>query len=532
MEPGDDSAMSTPQPLQAPRPVEAGAAAPEPSPASPPPAGTAPVRWIALIAAVAFAVELAVSTRYGYHRDELYFLAAGQHPAFGYVDQPPLTPLLARLTAAVSGNSLIALRLVPALVMAALIALTAAMSRLLGAGRTGQVLAALAAATCAEFLGAMHLLTTTTPDFLFWGITLLLVIKLLLSQDRRWWVAIGACAGVASEFKWGIGFLVGGLAAGFALTPARRLATGRWLVLGAALAAALAAPDVIWQAAHGWPAFDVFGGLQQGAWDNRAGYWIAQVIYTGVALVPVWIGGLLWTLRRPAGRPFRCLGLAAVIVIVIFFALGGKPYYPGGIFTFLFAAGSVPLERRLAARPRVLAGRLPRAAVTGTVMVVLGAAALPVLLPVLPARVLHTVPLQNINYDLAETIAWPKEVSQVARAYRGLPPAVRARTAILAGNYGEAGAIDRFGPADGLPQAYSGANNFWYWGPPPARDTDAIAINVDPGLLRREYASMRRIGTFENGLGVSDDEEGAALYLAAGLRSGWGRAWPRFRDFA
>ena len=528
---GHDSAMNTPQPQQAPPHPADGAVASESASVRPPASATAPVRWIALIAAVAFAVELAVSSRYGYHRDELYFLAAGQHPAFGYVDQPPLTPLLARLTAAVSGNSLVVLRLVPALVMAALIALTAAMSRLLGAGRIGQVLAALAAATCAEFLGAMHLLTTTTPDFLFWGITLLLVIKLLLSQDRRWWVAIGACAGVASEFKWNIGFLVAGLAAGFALTPARRLASGRWLVLGAVLAAALAAPDVIWQAAHGWPAFDVFGGLQQGAWDNRAGYWIAQVIYTGVALVPVWIGGLAWTLRRPAGRPFRCLGIAAVFVIVIFFVLGGKPYYPGGIFTFLFAAGSVPLERRLVTRSRVLAGRLPRAAVTGTVMVVLGVAALPVLLPVLPARVLHTIPLQNINYDLAETIAWPKEVSQVARAYRGLPPAVRARTAILAGNYGEAGAIDRFGPADGLPTAYSGANNFWYWGPPPARDTDAIAIDVDPGLLRREYASVRRIGTFENGLGVSDDEEGAVLYRATGLRSDWSRAWPRFRDF-
>jgi Dolichyl-phosphate-mannose-protein mannosyltransferase len=525
---GHDSAMSTPQPPQAlPRPV---ADASEPTPARPP-AATAPVRWIALIAAVAFAVELAVSARYGYHRDELYFLAAGQHPAFGYVDQPPLTPLLARLTAAVSGNSLIALRLVPALVLAALIGLTAAMSRLLGAGRTGQILAALAAATCAEFVGGMHMLTTTAPDFLFWGITLLLVIKLLLSQDRRWWVAIGACAGVASEFKWGIGFLVAGLAAGFALTPARRLATGRWLVVGAALAAALAAPDVIWQAMHGWPAFDVFGGLQQGAWENRVKYWIAQVVYTGVALVPVWIGGLLWALRRPAGRPFRCLGIAAVFVIVVFFVLGGKPYYPGGIFTFLFAAGSVPLERRLAARTRVLGGRLPRAAVTGTVMVVLGAAVLPVLLPVLPARLLHTVPLQKINYDLAETIAWPREVSLVARAYRGLPPAVRARTAILAGNYGEAGAIDRFGPADGLPPAYSGANNFWYWGPPPARETDAIAINVDPALLRREYASVRRIGTFENGLGVSDDEEGAVLYRATGLRSDWSRAWPRFRDF-
>src|SRR6202161_1212257 len=139
---GQDSAMSTPQPAQAPPLPVTGPPASESHPATAPPAATAPVRWIALIAAVAFAVELAVSTRYGYHRDELYFLAAGQHPAFGYVDQPPLTPLLARLTAAVSGNSLVALRLVPALVMAALIALTAAMSRLLGGGRSGPALAA------------------------------------------------------------------------------------------------------------------------------------------------------------------------------------------------------------------------------------------------------------------------------------------------------------------------------------------------------------------------------------------------------
>ena len=496
-------------------------------PASP----AAPVRWIALIAALAFAAEMAVSARYGYVRDELYFLEAGRHLAFGYVDQPPLTPLLARLSAAVSGDSLIALRLIPALALAGMVALTATMSRLLGAGRTGQVLAALATATCAEYVGAMHELTTTGPDFFFWTLTLVLVLKLLTTGDRRWWVAIGACAGLAVEAKWNIGFLLAALAVGFALTPARRLAASRWLALGLVIAVGLALPDLIWQAANGWPAFDVFARLQQDAGHNRAVYVIAQIVYTSLVLAPVWIGGLIWSLRSPAARRFRPVGIASLVVLVLLLVLGGKPYYPGGIFTFLFAAGSVPLERRLAARPRILGGRLPRAAVTGTVMVVLGAAALPVLLPVLPARVLHAVPLQKVNYDLAETIAWPREVSQVARAYRGLPPAVRARTAILAGNYGEAGAIDRYGPADGLPQAYSGANNFWYWGPPPGRDTDAIAIGVDPALLRREYARVRRIGTFENGLGVSDDEEGAPLYRAAGLRSGWGRAWPRFRDF-
>ncbi|HEY5015568.1 MAG TPA: glycosyltransferase family 39 protein [Streptosporangiaceae bacterium] len=490
-----------------------------------------PTGWIAVIAGAAFAVEMAVSTRYGYHRDELYFLAAGRHPAFGYVDQPPLTPLLARLSAVVSGNSLVVLRLIPALAMAALVAATAVMSRLLGAGRTGQVLAALAAATCFEFLGAMHLLTTTTPDFVFWAITLLLVLKLLTTGDRRWWVAIGGCVGLAAEAKWNIGFLVAALAAGFAVTPARRLAASWWLVLGAALAVALAAPDLVWQAAHGWPAFGVFGGLQQDAGHNRATYWVAQILFTGLAVTPIWVTGLVWSLRSPQARPFRPVAIACAGALVAYFVLGGKPYYPGAVFTFLFAAGSVPLERWLAAR-RPVARVIRPAGLMGIVMVVVALIGLPISLPVLPARVLHTVQLQKINYDLAETIAWPRLVAQVAREYHALPPGARARTAIITANYGEAGAIERFGPADGLPQAYSGANNFWLWGPPPARDTAAIVVGLDPALLRREFARVRQIATFENGIGVSDDEQGTPLYLATGLRPAWKRAWPAFRNYS
>src|SRR5437867_3498132 len=150
-----------------------------------------PWRGIAIIAVAAFAVEMAVSARYGYVRDELYFLSAGRHLAFGYVDQPPLTPLLARAAAALTGGTLAGFRILPALCLGALVVMTAVMSRRLGAGRTGQLLAALAAATCAEYLGAMHELTTTTPDFVFWALTLLLVMRLLASRDPRWWLAIG-----------------------------------------------------------------------------------------------------------------------------------------------------------------------------------------------------------------------------------------------------------------------------------------------------------------------------------------------------
>jgi len=498
-------------------------------PARPRPAsGRTPWLGITLIAVAALGVEMAVSARYGYVRDELYFLAAGRHLAFGYVDQPPLTPLLARLAALAGGNTLVALRAVPAIALAVLVMLTAAMSRMMGAGRTGQLLAALAAATCGEYLGAMHELTTTVPDFVCWAVTLWLVLKLLTSQDPRWWLAIGASAGVASEAKWNITFLAAALGAGFLATDARRLLRSRYLLAGCAIAAALAAPDLIWQAAHGWPSIDVFRALQGQAGHNRAVYWPAQVLYTGPVLVPVWAAGAIWSVRSAAARPFRPAGIACVAAIVLQFVLGGKAYYAGGAFTFLLAAGCVPLERWLAARrPAGI-----RAAVAMAVAILAGAViAAPVTLPVLPARALHTVPVQKINYDLGEEIAWPGLVALVSREYHALPPAQRRQTTILTGNYGEAGAIDRYGPGFGLPQEYSGANNFWLWGPPPAADTAAVAVNLNPAFLHREFRHVRLVATFWNGLGVRDDEQGAQIFVTTGLRSSWAQAWPAFRNY-
>jgi hypothetical protein len=487
--------------------------------------GRTPRLWIAVIAAAAFGLEMAVSARYGYHRDELYFLQAGQHPALGYVDQPALTPLAARAMAALTGNTLVGLRILPALLLAALVILAAAMSRLLGAGRTGQVVAALATAACGEYLGAAHLFSTTTFDFFFWALTLYFVLRLIVSADPRWWVVAGACVGVGMNAKWSVGVLAAALLAGFALTPSRALLRSRYLLAGAVIAAVLAAPDVIWQAQHGWPNLAVFRALHGQAVHNLVVYWPAQILYTGIVLTPVWVAGLWWCLRHPEARRFRPAGIAAVITLVLFFLAGGKPYYAGGIYTFLFAAGAIPIERRLA-RHTLRPARAATALALSTAIVAL------IALPLLPAAALATVPLQKINYDLAETIAWPREVALVAREYHALPAGQRASTAILAGNYGEAGAIDRYGPGAGLPPAFSGANNFWYWGPPPARDRSAIAVNIDPALLRRLFTSVRQVAVFRNGLGVSDDEQGAVIYRATGLRTSWAAAWPLLRDFS
>jgi 4-amino-4-deoxy-L-arabinose transferase-like glycosyltransferase len=474
-------------------------------------------RAVWLVAAAAFGVEMAVSGRYGYDRDELYFLAAGRHLAWGYVDQPSLTPLLARVDALLTGGTLVGLRALPALGLAALVLLTAAMARELGAGRGGQLLAALATACCAEYLGAMHELTTTPVDFVGWALVLLAATKLLTRSDPRWWIAVGGLAGLGMDAKWNIGFLVAALGLGFAVTPAARpLLRSRYLVYGAALFVVLAAPDVAWQALHGWPNVAVFGHLNQQAWQNRVLYWPIQVVYTSIALVPLWVGGIRWALRDAR---LRVVGVAAVAVIVAQFVLGGKGYYPGGVYTFCFAAGATalpgsPLRRR------------------AVVYCVAAAVSAVIALPVLPAAALARFPVQKVNYDLGEEIGWRSQVALVARVYDALPAPERAAAAVVTGNYGEAGAVDRYGAAFGLPPAYSGANSYWLWGPPPARDTVAVAVNVDPALLRRWFSSVRVAAVYRNGLGVADDEEGAVIYVAAGLRVPWTTAWPGFRDYS
>jgi hypothetical protein len=432
------------------------------------------------------------------------------------VDQPALTPLLARMDAALTGNTLVGLRALAALGLAAMVVLTGSMARLLGASDRAQVLAALATACCAEYLAALHLFTTTTPDFVCWTMLLWLVVRLLTSGDPRWWLPVGGCAGIAFAAKWNIGFLLAGLAIGLLATPAGRpLLRSRYLAIAVAVIAVLAAPDFAWQAAHGWPNLPVFQRLHGEAGHNRAVYWPAQAIYTSIALVPLWIRGLSRSLRSPRLRP---AGIAAVFVLLAQFAIGGKPYYPGGVYTFLFAAGVLVL-------PRVTAVSLWRTCLAGAVASV-------VALPVLPVTALARGPVLAINEDLAEQVAWPQEVALVARVYGSLPAAQRVRTALLASNYGEAGAIDRYGARFGLPRAFSGHNNFWFWGPPPARDTAVVAIGVDPAQLRRDFRSVRLAAVWDNGLGVPDQEQGTQVYVATGLRVPWTTAWPAFRHYA
>ena len=491
---------------------------------------------VGLIALGAVALEFALSARYGYHRDELYFLAAGHHLALGYVDQPVLAPIVARLESIAFANSLVGMRVVPALLLGAMVVIAASMARLLGGGAVSRRLAALATALCSEYLATAHLLTTTIFDFAAWAGVLWCCCHVFAGASSRWWLLAGLFAGIGLDAKWNLLFLMAGLLVGLlAIRSARPVLGNRWVVAGLVIAALLAWPDIVWQAMHGWPNFAVFRSLNQDAGHNRAVYIPAQIIYTGLAATPLWVAGIVSLWRRDdPDRRWRALAVAMLFVLVIQLVVGGKPYYVGGMFVLAFAAGAVALERYAHDKRSIDQKTLLRPGYVAVAIVVTGVLALPIALPILPARDLHSFALQKINYDLAETIAWPREVATVAAVYDALPLRERRDAIVLSGNYGEAGAIDRYGQQFGLPGSlsYSGANSFWLWGPPPAAITTVVADNIDPQLLHRLFTSVQLRLVYENGIGVANDEQGTQIYVASGLRVPWTKSWLSLRNYS
>jgi Dolichyl-phosphate-mannose-protein mannosyltransferase len=483
------------------------------------------------IALGAVALELAVSSRYGYHRDELYFLECGRHLAWGYVDQPPLTPAVGWAATHLFGSSLTALRLFPALSMGALVTFGALIARELGGGRFAQILAALGVALAGEFLGASHLLSPTPFDQLSWVVTSYLVIRLIRTGRERLWLAVGLTVGIGLLNKWTIAFFVVALAAGLVATREQRWHFGRpWLWAGVVVGLAIWAPNLLWQADHGWPFVEMSKSLHREAIDdgNLYSFIPAQLIYVGPLLLPVWVAGLWWLARSPEGRPYRAFAWAYALLFAFFLASLGKAYYIGPMYGILLPAGAVATERYLERRRE--RGLLTRRRIVVAVLIG-GLLPLPIALPILPAATLATVPLQAINYDLGETIGWPRLVDKVSGVYRSLPPSRRATAVILTSNYGEAGAVDRFGPALGLPPAYSGHNNYYYWGPPAEPRGTTIGVGFSRRYLERFFRRVKLAGRIHNGLGVDNDEQGAPVWLARGPKAGWATSWPRLRHY-
>jgi 4-amino-4-deoxy-L-arabinose transferase-like glycosyltransferase len=500
-----------------------------PQPSQPSLTGTRP--WLALaglllVAAPLVALLLLVAGRYGYHRDELYFLVASRHLAWGYVDQPPLTPALAGFARLLFGDWLPGLRLLPALAVGALVVVTGLIARELGGGRAAQVLAAACVAASGATIAVGHLHSTTTYDVLLWAVGLLLLARLLGTGDRRLWLPIGLVAGIGLLNKATVAQLAGVVLVGLlADREARRLLASRWLAAGAAVAVALWAPYLAWQAGHGWPQLEIFADLRET--DGGLGAGLAflpfQLLMTNPLLAPLWVAGVVALLRDGRARPWRPLAVAYLLLVGFFTLVGGKPYYAFGFYPLLFSAGAVWLARRRARLP--LRRLLP-------VVAVAAALPLPLLLPLLPPSTLGVV--ANVNEDAGETFAWPTYVAQVLAVRDRLPPAERAAVVAVTGNYGEAGALARYGGAWGRKAVFSGHNSSWWWGPPGGDGRVVIVVGYARAraFLEERFRSVTLTARLDNGLDVDNEEQGQPVWVCRDLDGTWAASWRDWRHYS
>ena len=466
-------------------------------------------------------LQLAFANRYGYHRDELYFRAAGRHLAPGYDDQGVLTPLVGWLSEAVFGESPRGLRVISALVVGGVVVLVALLARELGAGSVGQLIAALGTASAGFVLAVGHLLSTSTFDLAVWVATLLVVARILGGGDQRLWLVAGAVVGIGLENKQLPLLLVAALVVGLAVD--RRLGSALrspWLWGGVAIAFAVWLPNLVWQGVHGWPQLELAADIRadEGT-ENRIGLVPLQLLLVSPVLAPVLVIGLWKLLRDPSLAPWRSLGIAYITLLAVVFVSAGKPYYAAPFLLGLLASGSVAVERWLTSPARTAA--------LAAAFIVSAAFAIVIALPVVPADRLEATPIRDLNEDAIETVGWPELTRSVAGVFAELTDEERARAVIFTGNYGEAGAIDRYGPALGLPRAFSGHNAYARFGVPPDGAAPVVVLGYDDPTV--DFDGCRAAVTFENGVGLENEEQGGAIFVCERPREPWSVMWDRLR---
>lgn len=468
---------------------------------------------------------LAVAGAYGFHGDEMYFVVAGQHPAFGYVDQPPLTPLLSAASVAVLGVTPTAVRVLPAIEMGLIVVLTALIARDLGGSRRAQTLAAITAAL-SGYLGAGHLDTTTDPDLLAWAVIVWLLVKLLAGADRRLWLALGVTTGIGLENKDTLLFLGAGLAVGLLLSRRWDVIRSPWAWTAIGIALLLWAPNLAWQAANGWPQLTMAQAIGSYAADNRAQVVPLLWLFTGPLLFPVSAAGLVWVLFSKAAAPWRAIGIGALVALALAFVSGGKAYYAIGSVPMFMAGGAIVIDRWLAR------GHFGLKAAAVAIAALLSVALIALLtLPILPIADYAKSGLASAVPDTANEVGWPEFVSTIEGVVATLPADQRDHAVILTNDYSEASPLVLLGR--GLPPVYSGHNSYWTWGPPPADRTTVIHVgDWRPEDWSRFFVGCRDVAQIDNGLGIENGEQGKAVSVCIGLQRPWTEMWADLRTIS
>ncbi|HVM74085.1 MAG TPA: glycosyltransferase family 39 protein [Candidatus Saccharimonadales bacterium] len=488
---------------------------------------------LALLAGIALAtivVHWITGGKYGFHRDELATLEDARHLDWGFVAYPPVTPFFGRLSLILFGRSLAGFRFFAALAEAAAVVLTGLMARELG-GRRGAVLVA-AFAAIPFCLGAGALMQYVSFDCFFWVLTAYFVLRLLKSDDARWWLAIGASLGLGMETKWTMGVLALGIVAGVMLTDARRFLRTKWLWYGVGISVLVFLPNVIWQARHNFISLDFLSYIH--ARDIRIGRtkgFLPDQLKMTLLAVPIWVAGLHFYVVSPAGKRFRMLGWMYIVPLLLFIIAQGRGYYLAAAYPMLYAAGSVWGEGKLATiwpgwanvvRGVVWVALLADIALVGAIT-----------LPMAPVNSGLWRFASKINGDLREELGWQELAETVAQIRDRLPAEDRTELGILAGNYGEAGALNLYGPDHGLPTAISGTNSFWLRGYGATAPQTVIVTGFSQHWVEEHFASCELAGHTSNRYGVPNEEteNHPDIFVCRGLKQSWPEFWKGFRRF-
>lgn len=498
---------------------------------------------VAYIAGFEFPIHLLNPGGYGFFIDELYFMACSQHLSWGYVDMPPLTAVQAWAGRALFGDSLLAIRIFPTIAAAGLVVLTGAIVRQLGGGRFAQALAALAVLLAPFNLSFGSYLSMNSIEPLLWMGCAAILIQIIRTGDLRLWLWFGVLAGIGLENKDTMVLFGFALIMGLMLTPERRLMATRWFIFGGLAAFAIFLPNLIWQIQHHFPHLEMLANIKRSGRNvaiGPLGFIGWQLLGMQPLTAPIWLCGLYAFMFGPAGKPYRALGYAYLLAMTILLLTGGRFYYLAPAYPMLMAAGAVIIENWTAQAGR---GWL-RPAYTAAVAISGAITSLNVL-PLLPPQAyiaytrfmgfsqpkFETRKASDLPQFLADRWGWPEMAATTSKVYDDLPTDQRAKTAIFGSNYGEAGAIDFYGPDLGLPKAISGHVNYWYWGPRNYTGESVIVLGADRARLERVFATVEPKATVGNPYAM--DSEHFTIYLCTQPKGGQTleEIWPTLKNW-
>lgn len=481
--------------------------------------------------------------RYDYFRDEFDYLACGNHPAWGYVDQPPLVPILTKLSTMVIGDSLRAIRFLPALASSALVVFAAMIARELGGRRFALILTAICILAAPMYLSNSSLVTTNYLEPLLWMGCAWCAVRAVNRNDSRYWLWFGVIAGIGLEEKYSIAFFACGMVAGLLFTKERRAFASRWIWIGGVAAFVIFLPNLLWNLSNQFPFLQLMRNIKAESRDvvlSPLQYFLQQGILIGPLAMPIWVIGLVALLFAPRLKPYRMLGWCYLVTFAIFVALHGKNYYLAPIYPMLLAAGAVVIEsaierwRQPWLKPAI-----------ASVVLLGGALLLPITVPVFSVEQFlayqNSLPFavprsekSHMSAALPQTYAdqfgWREMVAVTAQAWNQIPAEQRGDCAVFGQNYGEAGAIDFFGPHYGLPRALSGHQTYFLWGPRTYSGNCMIVLADRKERLQRLFQQVDLVGTSDNPYAL---ERHVAVYLCRGAKFGTLAAiWPRLKKWS